>query len=266
MASPHQKRVLLGLQAGLTLREVLREPHMPNERMLAEWRTDSRFDTEFTNASIQGAAYRAKQIANRPMAKGAAIASELSNQPNHPMTNDTPITAPVADDSALKETIMQRLRDGEYSHSVMASTEGFYANKLSGWRKDADFVSEWNKAKAMGRDKREADAMFIERLTTIASDAISEQPAILDEVLEAMAGPSPEPSVKANPVHDYLPEGLVRRYVILKADDCFDFLMSEQQARESAAQHSAADNMPFYIAVVAHVAVPTMSSTIHALD
>lgn len=292
MASPHQKRVLLGLQAGLTLREVLREPHMPNERMLAEWRTDSRFDTEFTNASIQGAAYRAKQIANRPMAMGAAIASDL-NRPtvdedfriqaelektpiekfiNHPMSSEIETATPIADDSALKEAIMQRLRNGEYSHSVMASTEGFYANKLSNWRKDANFVDEWNKAKAVGRIKRDSDVVA-EHLTEanpapihhdmtvqIPGQPVPKSTTVTATFSEPEAEPSP------NPLHDYLPEGLVRRYVILKAQDCFEFLMSEQQAIESATQHSAADNMPYYIAMVGHIALPTITSTVHALD
>lgn len=68
MPSPLQKRVLLGLESGAKLHEVLREPHMPSLKMVDEWRECPDVDALFAAAAAAGAAVREKAQALRPRA------------------------------------------------------------------------------------------------------------------------------------------------------------------------------------------------------
>lgn len=277
----NQRRVLLGLQAGLKLHEVLREPHMPSAKMVDEWRTVPEFDYAFVTASTEGAAYRAKQLANRPAVKSAALATELAvelmPEPVTVMVASSPVVIAEAaklivtitngnsHDDALKQELMRRLRTGEPSKLITKSTSGFYADKLSEWRKNADFVVEWNKAKAVGRDTRKTNSYLIERLTQLATEAVSE-PLFESIPQPAPAETAPVPA-PVNPAHEYLPEHKpTHRFLILKAETSFEFLMSEAEAREAAAQYTADSKDAYYVAQLVAVSTPMTTAVIFPIN
>ena len=303
MASVTQKRVLLGLQAGLKLREVLQEPHMPSLRMLDEWLTNPEYHAAYLAALATGQHYRDKQMAHRPVAPALKLATEMDKPelnivlpPTVDITYMSPApvcpvpaaadiakfeplideafyaaTLPLAiDDDTLKQLLMQRLRDGEFSSKMIDNTPGFYADKLQAWRKEPDFVAEWNAAKAVGRNQRRVNGLLREPLPPVApvSPFLVVEPVVSSHIVippppplpiyEAPCEPAPDPAL------EYLPEG-GPRFVVLKAEELYNYLMSEDEARAIAAEDTARTGQPHYVSRLIAVAAPLLSAVLHPI-
>ena len=307
MSSLSQKRVLLGLQAGLKLREVLQEPHMPSMRMLDEWLGNPEFNAAYLAAMDTGQNYRAKQMANRPVAPAPKLATEMDKpEPElkvvlpptvditymnpsqislvptaseiarlEPIVDDAfyAATLPLAiDDDTLKHHLMQRLRDGEFSSKMVDNTPGFYADKLTKWLREPDFVVEWNKAKAVGRDKRWTgkrvdDALAAEPTVVLLppTPLVSELPIPAPEPIAEPTLQPGSPQPVPNPALEFLPEGMVRRFVVLKAEESYDCLMSLDDAQRFAQADCAQHGTPFYIAQIVAVAAPLTTAVLHPI-
>ena len=58
MASTQQTRVIIGIESGAKLHELLREPQMPSMKMVDEWRENPVFEQQYAAAAATGAATR----------------------------------------------------------------------------------------------------------------------------------------------------------------------------------------------------------------
>jgi len=193
MASSAQKRVLLGLESGRKLHELLSEPGMPSKALLQEWLDNPEFDREYSDATDKGRALRLArggkpeaeeqpadprpaalrgQLSPTAVEKGRALSQKLTELIGDGATYaQAPADAPAAPvpqpavapspgpagrmTTAEKQAqVLKQLASGVLSTEV--KVRGYSEVVLAQWRKDTNFLLHYDQAKKKGFQVRKA--------------------------------------------------------------------------------------------------------------
>jgi len=164
MASRNQKQVLLGLESGRKLDDLLREPGMPSKKMLDEWRDDPTFEEAYQAALTKGGHPAPKHVMPPPFFKQTKAITDLSGNGEVPTQFIVQETPPVAAQPAPTPALASSKR-GEFSadkathqaHIIALRKEGMKmpellkqpgvnSRKLEQYRQEPEFRRLWDES------------------------------------------------------------------------------------------------------------------------